>query len=224
MLDSSIYLENVDEPHSRPNRPLAPGDVFQDVPLAWVPKHKDPFVQSCAKAPLRTVMLLGHPCSIYAGGRLATCLTIAEIRSKEVVCKRPFEPPWEGYSYLFPLPRFHSGEDHVVDFRRIGSAHYKYLEHSRVACLNRNGWVYLHLRYLFHIGRVSITFEESLDTLSQYWNEFSLWERWNGKRDPVTFQGWLDEDCTLGKYAGVARRKLLSFAYDELSRELQQSC
>ncbi|MBA2311203.1 MAG: hypothetical protein H0V97_00165 [Actinobacteria bacterium] len=221
MLDPSIYFEKADEPHVRPRRPLAPGDIFRGVPLAWVPKHKDPFEQSAAKAPQKTVMLLGHPCAIYGGGRPATCLTIAEVRPKAQACgDRSFDAPWAGFSYLFPLPLLSENEDYVVDFRRVGSVHYKYLEDSRVACLTHEGWAYLHQRYAFHTGRVDLEFDESFDSMEEYWNEFELWERWNESREPAEFQEWLKGESTSAAYPGTNRQELLKFAPDELLAEM----
>ena len=220
---SSFYLDQSPSPHLRPDRPLAPGDVFVDSAFTWAPKYKSPFDPATAvKSFLTLAMLVGHPCGVYAGSRPATCPSVVQVRPKvEVTKERPFEAPWSGFTYLFPLPELLDGVDYVADFRRVSAVHYKYLSKSRIACLSRGGWSLLHRRYVAHTSRIEITSEESADALEEYWNEFELWEEWNKRGlNFDDFQVWLQAASSSGLFEGTPRSRLLKFALDEVLREM----
>lgn len=216
--DGSIYFAKDDSPHVRPDRPLSIGDVFTDVPVPLIPKHKATVDEDTLhKSKQVTVMLLGHPCSIYAGGRVAVSQLVAQVRTKdEATSGRPFEPPWDGHWFCFPLPNFANDQDYVVDFRRIGTTHYKYLQEKRVACLTKEGWAAVFKRFTYHSTRLELQLDRVVEAVTVYWTEFELWEKWNARGLPSEqFQRWLHEG--LGgdsRYSGTERMAVLEFAPD----------
>ena len=215
--DESIYLERSDLPHVRPSRPLNQGDIFADVPIATAGRGDDK-----AKIVLGPVMVLGHPCSIHAGGRVIETQFVASVRPlSEAVRGRPFEPPWDGYGYLFPLPGLKDGQDFVADFRRVGTTHFKNLEGRRTACLTRDGWAAVQRRWAWHTLRADIPLGQRSEDVRGLWNELALWEEWSARGlAPEEFPGWRDSLQVSGAFAGTKRADLVDFAFDELWAEL----
>lgn len=217
--DESIYLERQDAPEARPARPYNQGDVFADVPIATAGRDADK--SKLNKGP---VLLLGHPCSIHAGGRVFPTQFVASVRLKsDAVGNRPLDPPWDSHHFLFPLPGLIQGEDYVADFRRLGTTHFKNLEGRRTACLTQDGWAALQRRWAWHSLRIDLPLAVRSADLTGLWSELHLWEAWNARGNPYErFPAWLAEPQANGAYAGTTRRDLLDFALDELEEELPE--
>jgi hypothetical protein len=215
--DGSIYLERADAPHVRPSRPYNQGDIFDKVPLASAGRGDDnPRIE------VGPVILLGHPCSIRAGSRVIPEQLIAAIRVlDDAVPARNLQSPWATHRYLFPLPQLCDGQDYVADFRRVGTTHYKNLEGHRVACLTRDGWAALQIRWAWHTLRAEIPLAvRSMDLLG-LWNELALEEEWTDRGfTPGEFPAWRDSAQTEGAFVGTKRADLLDYAFDELWGEL----
>ena len=217
--DESIYLERSDVPHVRPSRPNNQGDVFADVPIATAGRGEDK-----PKVVVGPVIVLGHPCSIYAGGRIIDTQLVASVRPvEEAVRGRPFEAPWSTHLFLFPLPGLIDGRNFVADFRRVGTTHFKNLEGRRTACLTRDGWAALQRRWAWHTLRADISLDSRSNDLRGIWNELTLWEEWADRGYPSEeFMGWRDAPQGEGTFTGTKRADLLDYAFDELWAELPE--
>lgn len=217
--DESIYLERADLPHVRASRPYNQGDVFAEVPIATAGRGEDK-----SKIVVGPVLVLGHPCSIYAGGRLIETQLVASVRPVEdVVRGRPFEPPWDTHRFLFPLPGLKDGQDFVADFRRVGTTHFKNLEGRRTACLTRDGWAALQRRWAWHTLRADIPLESRSNDLSGIWNELALWEEWTDRGyESEEFTAWREAVQGGGSFIGTKRADLFDYALDELWAELPE--
>jgi hypothetical protein len=215
--EESIYLDRADDPVVRMARPYNQGDVFLDVGIGTVGSRAE-----SAKLVKGPVLLLGHPCAIHAGGRIIdTQFVVSVRRMADAIGERTFEPPWDSHLYLFPLPQLLGAEDYVADFRRVGTTHFKNLEHRRIACLSHAGWAALQRRWAWHTLRADLALASRIDDLQGLWNELNLWERSNelGKAY-ADFPAWVDGAMASGTYVGTRRRDLLDFAVDELQDEL----
>jgi len=202
--DESIYLERRDEPVVRPTRPLNQGDVFIDVPIAAAGGPDK------AKLHSGPVLLMGHPCSVHAGGRILDSQLVASVRRKAdaVTGSRSLDPPWDSHHYLFPLPGLLQGEDYVADFRRVGTTHYKNLEDRRIACLTQDGWAGLQRRWAWHSLRIDLPLAVRSADLGGLWNELQLWDAGTGgaRRTMPSRHGWSSsrkEAPTPGRNAGI---------------------
>ena len=216
------YLDRGDAP-MRSHRPLLQGDVLIDVPLALIKRFKeDPeYVGTESEV---FVAMLGHPCASYAGGELVQQQTIAQVRELGGASgSAPFVAPWDSHWHLFPLPDLlGDGRDFVVDFRRIGTTHASNLRDKRIACLSHEGLTGFQRRYAKHSIRADLDESEWHRVVTQYWNEFELWEQWNGRDlPPPEFQAWLDDVFPSGPYQGVIRRDVLEYAPDVISEEIE---
>jgi hypothetical protein len=192
------------------------------VPLLVIRKYKEGS-DDTHTSQAGMVALLGHPCAVYAGGKPVRTQPVAQVRKKAEACRSgyPFEPPWEGYSALFPLPDFVEGEDYVVDFKRLGIVHFEALNEHRIACLTHEGWAAFQKRYAYHSLRANIDMERVIAATTKVWNEFEVWERWCQRGlDPQQYQTWLQEPQETGTYAGTKRDDLLEHASDEVLREM----
>jgi hypothetical protein len=215
--DESIYLERSDLPYVRPSRPYNQGDIFADVPIATAGRGDNK-----PKIVLGPVLILGHPCSIHAGGRIIETQFVASVRPvEEAVPGRPFGPPWDTHRFLFPLPGLRDGHDFVADFRRVGTTHFKNLEARRTACLTQDGWAALQRRWAWHTLRADIPLEQRSDDLRGLWNELALWEEWSVRGfPPEEFLVWRDSPQVSGSFVGTKRVDLVDYAFDELWAEL----
>lgn len=217
LADAPLYLDRSDTPLVRPSRPMNQGDVFLDVSIAAAGRGDDK-----AKVTIGPVMLLGHPCSIHAGGRVIDTQFVAAVRPKEDATHgRPFDAPWTTHLYLFPLPGLIDGRDYVADFRRVGTTHFKNLDERRIACLSREGWAALQRRWAWHTLRADIPLVTRYADLAGLWNELAIWEEWVRRGNVVSeFTAWRDSEQVSGSYVGTKRADLLDFAFDELMEEL----
>lgn len=216
--EDSIYLELADTPVAQPARPLSQGDVFTEVPIAATGRGSDK-----AKINVGPALLLGHPCSIHAGGRIVPTQLVAAVRPKADAASgnRSLEPPWDTHHYLFPLPGLIDGEDFVADFRRVGTTHFKNLEARRIACLTQDGWAALQRRWAWHTLRADLPLASRSADLAGLWNELRLWEEWNSRGQGYEeFPSWLEQPQEAGAYVGTKRRDLIDYALDELMTEL----
>lgn len=219
-----FYHDRSEQPHVRPSRPLCQGDVFVDVPLSIVKRHK-PDVADKDKSTTNRILvaLISHPCAMYANGAPINNVPVAEVRRAEDACKegRPFEPPFDDYSYFAPLPALQSGEDYVVDFRRIGVTHTRYLIDRRIACLSHKGWAAFQRRFAYHFLRMDVEFDKLLNATNPLWSEFEIWEEWGSRgHHPPEYQRWLEDPMQMGAYAGEKRRDVLEYAPDLVAAEL----
>lgn len=215
--EDAPYLDRADLPHVRPNRPYNQGDIFVDVPIASAGRGEDrPKVNS------GPVMLMGHPCSIHAGGRVIETQFVASIRPMDEAAKeRPFTAPWDTHLYLFPLPQLIAGRDFVVDFRRLGTTHFKNLENRRIACMTSDGWAAVQRRWAWHTLRADLPLDVRSQDLRGLWNELALWEEWTARGNAREgFHAWRDAPQREGPYTETTRADLLDFAFDELWGEL----
>jgi hypothetical protein len=196
--------------------------VFEDVPLGLIKRFKSSPDWFGSEKSVR-VSLLSHPCSAYGNGSLLPIQTVAEVRLlRDADPKGRFQAPWATHTYFFPLPDLLSdGEGYAVDFRRIGTTHYEYLERSRIACLSHAGWASFQSRYAVHALRLALSREQALGGTLPYWNEFDLWEEWIRRGyPPPAFQAWLDDEFTRGEYVGVRRRAVLEYAPDFIADDM----
>lgn len=207
----------------RPSRPLHQGDVFVDVPFTVAnPKRPE---GSYFPERLATVQLVGHPCSIRAGHSILPVQAVVEVRLKRDIVQpdHPFEEPYESHFHLFPLPDLIEGDDYVADFRRVGTVVTKELIPQRVACLDKEAWVGLQRRLVYHTTRHELDFDLMLARADEWWNEVELWEEWNSRGLPEDdFDDWLSEPVTSGSYSGTTRRDVAAFAPDHVRAELPQ--
>jgi hypothetical protein len=215
-----IYLE-LGDPPVRPFRPYLQGDIFLETPMSLIKRFKqDP--DYAGNEAQTMVALLGHPCASYSRGSPIPIQSVAEVRRMDAAAGgRPFAPPWDSHTYLFPLPGLRDGEDYVVDFRRIGTTHVGYLDDHRIACLSHGGWAAFQRRYAFHSLRAQLPADTWLSGTVLYWNEFEVWERWAERGlDPPDYQTWLDQPMASGQYSGTLRRELLEYAPDQVEADL----
>jgi hypothetical protein len=212
----SPYLA-LSPPPARLHRPLVQGDVFVDIPIATASREAaEPKIN---RGP---AILLGHPCSIYAGPDVYAVQFVAAVRPvREAVQGRPFTDPWNSHLYLFPLPALIEGEDYVADFRRVGTTHFKNLEGRRIACLTKSGWAALQRRWAWFTLRADLPLSQREADLAALWNEMDLWEKWSGLGlDPRGFPDWLNQPSEGPAFEGTRRRDLLDFAADVLAEEM----
>src|SRR6266550_1456857 len=170
------YRVRVDTPEANPTRPWNQGDVFVDVPLAAIPKHKESATpDELARGRICKVLLLGHPCSIHlANGEVTPVQAVVEVRKIDHV----LTPPYDSHYFYFPLPKLIADDDYVADFRRIGVTHFQFLEGKRIACLTREAWAALIRRYVFHASRFDLGQATVYEGIGSLWHEFDLWEMW----------------------------------------------
>lgn len=202
----------------RPNRPLFQGDVFVDVPFTVAnPARPD---GTCFQERRANVLLIGHPCVMRAGARVLPVQSAVEVRDKSeaVNAAHPFERPYESHYHYFPLPSLLGNEDHVADFRRIGTTLTAELDGQRVACLSRASWVALQHRYVYHSTRHELDFEMMLAQADVWWNDVMLWEEWTDRGlPPDDFEAWMKELLTQDRaYSGTTRRDAAAFAPDDV--------
>lgn len=218
--DGGIFLEKAAEPHVRPTRPWWQGDVFADVtiPLLVLKKGK-PTLKPLEK---RRAILLGHPCSIRGGARLAQAQNVAEVRLPRGGEKDRLKPPWDSDLKLFPLPDLlGDGELHVADFNVIATVPKEHLDLKRMACLNHDGWAAFQRRYAAHSLRVEQTLADRRGDTQALWSEITIWEEWCSRGHPEEdYPAWLSNPLESGKYAGTVRRDALEFAPDAVEADL----
>lgn len=225
-----FYLARANHPEVRPLRPWNQGDIFVDIPLSLGPKYSTgETLDESDNVRLSMAALLGHPCSLRAGadGRPVSNQVVAEVRLASDVgsTERPFEPPYDGYYYLFPLPGLINGRDYVIDFRRPSVTHARFLQGNRIACLSRHGWAALQRRYIYHFSRGDTDHDEIFQGLAAPWHELEIWEEWTTRTgSPDGFQVWLDQPIDQQRhFGGTIRREGLSYAFDDVRADLPGS-
>lgn len=150
------YKYRDDAPHVAPNRPLSQGDVFLDIPLVGgaVPDARHEGVWK-SKSRNGLGLFITHPCA----SRSSTTYRLHEYVSVAPVVKSPrgFEPPWDGYYDLCPLPGLRNGEDYVAKLNEACPVPTAALEGQRIAVLTVEGLV-----ALFHrLAMNSLRFPET---------------------------------------------------------------
>src|SRR5262249_2122603 len=150
--DAGIFLDRADVPPVRPERPWNQGDVFADVPITISNRASGGAVKP--KVTEGYAALVGHPCSIRGGGKLAVLQNVVQVRPakpKEIQKFEEVTPDWDCYFQLFPYVGLSDdGELWVADFNVTGTVHFKHLEGRRVACLSHEGWAAFQRRLLNH--------------------------------------------------------------------------
>jgi hypothetical protein len=228
------YKYRNDAPHVAPNRPLSQGDVFRDIPLVGgaVPdaRHEGVWKPKSRKG---LGLFITHPCA----SRSSTTYRLHEYVSVAPVVKRPrgFEPPWDGYYDLCPLPGLRNGEDYVAKLNEACPVPTAALEGQRIAVLTVEGLVALFHRLAMNSLRFPETPTHYKIEAAKVTHEIDLWERWITKcRTGDGFQEWLNqpfggqprEDVSGNVIPGSAeppgepRRAVLAWNYKELCDEL----
>lgn len=204
------YLE-VGDAGIRPQRPVAQGDVFEDVPLPLVAK-KDQQDGDVPKIKRTHVMMLGNTCSLRGGSRLATSQNVALVRpAKEGEVTR-FQESWANSLFLLPLPGFIDEELWVADLRSIGTLHFREIQlEKRIACLSHEGLAAMQSRYADHSVRASLPVSQRVEDTQEVWNELELWEEWCARGHAYDdFPAWLDAPISKPEqYASTLRRELI---------------
>lgn len=221
--DGDIYLERSSTPHVRPHRPWWQGDVFAGVTIPLL-LMKDG-VPASKTLDNRFAMLLGHPCSIRGGARLAQIQNVVEVRTPRGKESDRLKPPWDSDFKLFPLPNlFGDHALYVGDFNVIGTVAADQLHGKRVACLNHVGWAAYQRRYAAHALRIEQPLQERRSDTQALWNEAEIWEEWCYRGQPHDgFPAWVREPAASGQYAGTSRLDLLEFAPDAVRAELPET-
>jgi hypothetical protein len=231
------YRHRQDDPDVGSPRPMSQGDVFLDVPLAGPatphPKHADQWQPQVRTGPKALGMIVTHSCAARSQvtHRLSPVLSVAPV----VKCPAGFDPPWEGYFELFPLPALRGGQDYVAKLNEVCPVPSDALAGRRIACLTEEG-----MEALFHRLAVNaIRFPEVPAHFGiearRITFEMDLWELWAQRAETEDgFQGWLDEpfggqlsEDSDGHVlegssvpSGQSRRELLVWNFDEVREEL----
>lgn len=215
----SLFLEMSSAPPVRPDRPWNQGDIFQDVTITLT--NRTGSGAPTPKTKQTHAMLIGHPCSLRGGGRIATLQNLVEVRPlKESEAVR-FNEPWDSDLKLFPLVGLFPDKLWVADFNVLGTSHFKLLENKRVACLSLEGWAALQRRYANHSLRIDQSIELRIADIRKYWDEIDIWEEWCSRGYPEPdFDQWLEEPLESGIYSGTKRRDAVEFAPDAVRDEL----
>jgi len=213
--DGSLFLEPPVQPPALPNRPWNQGDIFEDVSVSVV-------VNEAVQSKKYSVMLLGYPCVIYRGSKLAPSQTVGLVRPKADIvtsAMKQFEPPWDSYKNLFPLPQFQTSADYVVDLRQVYTVATAQLDGKRTACLSHEGWAALQKRFAWHWLRIDLPLQQRMSDTLERWNELLAWHRWgeNGLTFEA-FQPWLKGPLGLdgSPYRGTPRNEILEMAVDDV--------
>lgn len=215
------YLDRADKPPVRPNRPIAHGDVFLDVPVALYRKHPPKRAgQHPTDAKETSVMLYGHPCSSRRGDRLEQVPNVVVVaRAERLLGGTAWGPPYRGRYRFFPLRGLVGGEDYVADLGQVAVTRVEYLAGKRVACLSFEGFAAFQGRCVMAVSRMNPGREEHERRCFPLWAELELWERWTSARETEAgFSAWLDEP--LGSRDQATRRAALMGAPEEVSQEL----
>lgn len=215
------YLARSDSPEVRPDRPIAQGDVFVDVPVALYRKYPPSREgQHPTEAKQTTVVLYGHPCTSRAGDALERVQNVAVVgKASRLLGGSRWESPYPGRYRLFPLPALVAGEDHVADLGQLAVTRAEYLEGSRVACLSFEALAAFQGRCVRAVSRVDLSIEENERRCTPLWTELGLWERWKTARGTVQgFHAWLDH--SLSSREGTTRRQALMGAPEEVAADL----
>ena len=213
------YLARADEPVVRPERPLSMGDVFIGHPVVRGAREVKPqqWKTKTAWKPDALTMLVAHPCSARSNEThaLKDNIGLAPI----VPMPTGFEPPYDGYYELFPMPGLYQGGDYVVDLSKAFPALPEYLEGKRIACLNKVGLAALLDRTARNGTRLEPVlvpghFDAEAERLFM---EFDLWEIWvKGRDEEQGFQEWMDGDWM----EGTTRRQSMRGHFEEMCKEL----
>jgi hypothetical protein len=216
----SIFLETSITPPVRPHRPLNQGDIFMDVPITVTGRTSGG--EPKARMMIGAAMLIGHPCSLRGGARLATSQNVVQVRPIKDSEAGRFAEPWESDFKLFPLVGLVSDELWAADFNIAGTVHFKFLENRRIACLNLEGWAALQRRYVNHTLRIDQSIDLRKGDLRNYWNELDIWEEWCSRgHAEEDFEAWISRPIeTDGQYKGTTRRVALELALDVIRSEL----
>ena len=225
-----------DNAHAAPARPFSQGDVFLNIPLAGPqrPTQNTPTngSQGQGRAEGHRDHRHAYVCSAEPKHSSAeSSMALAPV----VKCPKGFDPPWDGYYELFPLPNLREGADYVAKLNEVCPVPSDALVGRRIASLNEDG-----LEALFHrLAMNSIRFPEVPAHFGfeakRLTCEIDLWEAWTDHRDTEDgFQAWLDEtfggqvpEDANGKVvegsalpSGRSRREVLVWNFDEIRDEL----
>lgn len=201
-------------------RPVMQGDVFDLVPFVKAKRGSKPTDPPNISSTRRLVAVLGYPCDIYSGGRLARVQTVAPVTDATAV---GVPANWDGAFTFAPLPDLlGDGRMYAVDLRAAANIDAFYLDRvNRKRCLSELGWACFRQR----IGLAGTRLLNHLSDLTAVgnaiWVEMSLWQTWNESgRDQEDFPAWLDTpEADLG---GFTRRAALDRnMYDLVSASLK---
>lgn len=197
-------------------RPVMQGDVFADVPFVKAKRASKISDPPNTVADRRLVVVLGYPCDIYAGGKLAKVQTIAPVIDAE---RAGIPADWDGAFTVAPLPDLlGDGRMHAADLRTAANIDAFYLDVAhRVRCLSEFGWAAFRQRLGLASTRLLNHLSDLVTVGTETWQEMGMWQRWNeAGRNATEFQGWLDgRESNLG---GFSRRSALGRGMHDVVR------
>lgn len=185
------------------NRPIWQGDIFREVPFGVVrpnPQGRRPLVQTDPK----NVVVLGYPCEMYEGSRLADPQVVAVVRpAKDAGVIEDFfqrrTPP--GAYGTCPYPdAFSDGALWVADFRVITVVSSSELTRARrAAVMTEYGLAYFRHRIAAGFTRVPPQLAIAEQAGREQWVELELWTSWKQLGISGDFQKWMETfDANLG--------------------------
>jgi hypothetical protein len=177
---------------SRPDRPLAQGDVFEAVTLAaaTITKRGEPHF----RAKPGQVMLVAPSCAIRKGGTddLADLIHMAPLKAISKLA----DPTKDTPLHVLSLPELTiDGEPAGADLGRIGMANSMMLsKDDRLACVTLSGVRAVKARLIEYFARYGSMGQFLGPAAHEEWHEVDLWEKWTARNGSESgFQAWLDE-------------------------------
>ena len=170
MLDSpndaqEIYLARGEEVDAY--RPICQGDVFQGVEIPGLDAS-------------HAVMVIAHPCTMRAGPRLRSKVTVIPVAEHQSV---PLDRWATHHLRVFPLPGLDPGqpENHyAARFDEFGTVPSEALRlDRRAAILSQRGLLLLQQRFFHSLSRAEIPLGMLLDASAAVLEELELQENWN---------------------------------------------
>lgn len=199
-----------------PARPVMQGDVFKDVPFLKGRRGSKLTDDPNVVIERRPVAVLGHPCDMYAHGKLVKVQLVAPVVDAE---KAGTPADWDGAFTVGPLPDLYGdGRMWAADLRVAANIDAFYLDTAnRVRCLSELGWAAFRQRVGLASTRLLNHLSDLVAVGSEVWHEMEMWQRWNETERPsADFQVWLDgKEMNLG---GFSRRAALSRGMHDVVR------
>jgi hypothetical protein len=145
-------------------RPLMQGDVFVDVEIPGFDGE------------IGMAMILMHPCSMRAGPKLRSRLTLSRVTKHQVI---PLEEWPNGHFDYMPLPGLGEDDSLASCFRDVGSVKSADLDpRKRIAVLSSRGIIYLQQRHIHCQTRLVVDLPSLQTLINPILDESELQEEW----------------------------------------------